>query len=92
MKEDGGFFRGPLSPLPAHVALAACFTAPAISGDVFVLPVKVKERLVAALLFEPRSAAGAELAPADLADLQRVIAKAEIGFELCIMQSKLRKA
>ncbi len=92
LKEQGGFFRGPLSPLPAHVSLAACFTAPAISGDVCVLPLKVKERLVAALLFEPRSASGAELAPADLADLQRVIAKAEIGFELCIMQSKLRKA
>ncbi len=92
LKEEGGFFRGPLSPLPAHDSLAACFTAPAISGDVFVLPLKVKERLVAALLFEPRSVAGAELAPAEIADLQRVIAKAEIGFELCIMQAKLRKA
>ncbi|MDQ1348322.1 MAG: hypothetical protein QG573_1696 [Acidobacteriota bacterium] len=92
LKEEGGFFRGPLSPLPAHASLAACFTAPAISGDVFVLPLKVKERLVAALLFEPRSVAGAELAPAEIADLQRVIAKAEIGFELCIMQAKLRQA
>ena len=92
LKEEGGFFRGPLSPLPAHESLAACFTAPAISGDVFVLPLKVKERLVAALLVEPRSVAGAELAPAEIADLQRVIAKAEIGFELCIMQAKLRQA
>jgi hypothetical protein len=92
LKESGGLFRGPLSPLPAHVELAACFIAPPLSDDVCVLPVKVKERLVAALLFEPRSAVGAELAPADLADMHRVIAKAEIGFELCIMQSKLRKA
>ncbi len=78
--------------LPAHVALAACFAAPAITGEVLVLPVKVKERLVAALFVEPRLASGAELAPADLADLQRVIAKAEIAFELCIMRSKLRQA
>ncbi|MEO8195159.1 MAG: hypothetical protein ABI689_00390 [Thermoanaerobaculia bacterium] len=92
LKEDGAYFRGPLSKLPAHVALAACFAAPAIAGDVLVLPVKVKERLVAALLVEPRLASGAELASADLADLQRVIAKAEIAFELCIMRSKLRKA
>ncbi len=92
LKEEGAHFRGPLSMLPAHVPLAACFAAPAISGEVLVLPVKVKERLVAALLVEPRLASGAELAPADLADLQRVIAKAEIAFELCIMRSKLRQA
>lgn len=92
LKEDGAYFRGPLSMLPAHVALAACFAAPALAKDALVLPVKVKERLVAALLVEPRIASGAELAPADLADLQRVIAKAEIAFELCIMRSKLRQA
>lgn len=92
LKEEGAYFRGPLSMLPAHVALAACFAAPAIAGEVLVLPVKVKERLVAALLVEPRLASGVELAPADLADLQRVIAKAEIAFELCIMRSKLRQA
>ena len=74
------------------LALAACFAAPAITGDLLVLPVKVKERLVAALLVEPRPATGSELDSGDLADLQRVIAKAEIAFELCIMQSKLRKA
>lgn len=92
LKEDGAYFRGPLPPLPAHLALAGCFAAPAIAGDVLVLPVKVKERLVAALLVEPRLASGTDITPADLADLQRVIAKAEIAFELCIMRLKLRQA
>jgi hypothetical protein len=92
LREAGAYFRGPLSPLPAHALLAACFAAPALSKDVLVLPVKVKERLVAALLVEPRSTTGVELSAGDLSDLQRVVAKAEIAFELCIMQSKLRKA
>ena len=92
LREAGAYFRGPLSPLPSHLALAACFAAPAITGDLLVLPVKVKERLVAALLVEPRPATGSDLTAGDLADLQRVIAKGEIAFELCIMQSKLRKA
>ena len=47
--------------------------APAITGDLLVLPVKVKERLVAALLLEPRPASGEDLTSGDLADLQRVI-------------------
>ncbi len=92
LKEKGGSFRGALSSLPAHSALGACFTAPPLAPDVLVLPVKVKDRLVAGLLLEPRATSGSELSAADLADLQRVIAKAEIAFELCIMQSKLRKA
>ena len=92
LKEEGAYYRGPLPRLPAHVALSSCFAAPPIAGDVLVLPVKVKDRLVAALLVEPGLFGGSELAPADLADLQRVIAKAAIGFELCIMRSKLRQA
>ena len=92
LQEEGAQFRGPLPNLASHEALAASFASPAISRELLVLPVKVKDRLVAALLVEPALAAGAALAPADLADLQRVIAKAEIGFELCIMQSKLRRA
>ncbi|MEO7794743.1 MAG: hypothetical protein ABIV06_08225 [Thermoanaerobaculia bacterium] len=92
LREKGGSFRGALSQLPAHRTLAACFSAPPLAEEVLVLPVRVKERLVAALLLEPRLAAAPGLSPADLADLQRVIAKAEIAFEVCIMQSKLRRA
>ena len=92
LQEKDASFSGRLAPLPSHLALGACFTAPPLAKEVVALPVKVRDRLVAALFFEPRSAAGAGLAPSDLADLQRVIAKAEIAFEVCIMQSKLRKA
>lgn len=92
LREAGAYFRGPLPPLPSNLGLSACFAAPAFAGELILLPVKVKERLVAALLLEPPPASGEEPSAGDLADLQRVIAKAEIAFELCIMQSKLRKA
>lgn len=92
LTEKGASFHGRLPTLPSNLAVGACFTAPALAPEVVVLPVKVKDRLVAALLFEPRPESGDAVAPADLAALQRVIAKAEIGFELCIMRSKLRQA
>ena len=53
LKEEGAQFRGPLPNLASHQALAACFHSPAISGELLVLPVKVKERLVAALVLSP---------------------------------------
>ena len=92
LKQREPMFRGALAPLPAHLAIAGCFEERGLAGNVLVLPVRVKERLVAALYLSPGIASQADLAPADLADLQRVVAKAEIAFELCIMQSKLRKA
>lgn len=85
-------FRGGLADLPAHRAVTACFTQPPLGAEVVALPVKVKDRLVAALLFEPKTAAGGAFSATALADLQRVISKAEIAFELCIMRTKLRKA
>ncbi len=92
LREKDAIFRGTPLPLPSHAALSSCYTKPPLAKDLLVLPVKVKERLVAALLLEPRPGAAAGLSAGDLADLQRVIAKAEIAFELCIMRSKLRKA
>ncbi len=90
LKQGGATFHGQLAPMPAHLAIADCFAPRVLSATVFVVPVRVKARLVAALFLVP--AAGADLAAADLDALQRVVAKAEIAFELCIMQSKLRKA
>jgi hypothetical protein len=92
LREKGGSFRGELSKLPSHATLNACFVAPPLAAELLVLPLKVKERLVAGLMLEPRAEGAKQLGASDLADLQRVIAKAEIAFELCIMQSKLRKA
>ncbi len=92
LKQSGAMFRGRLSPMPAHLALVGSLGERALSGSVLVLPVRVKDRLVAALFLASDESGGLELTPEDLAELERVIAKAEIGFELCIMQSKLRRA
>jgi hypothetical protein len=92
LKQGGSASRGQLAPMPAHLAIADCFEHRAIPGTVVVVPVRVKDRLVAALFLEPEIGAAKDLSPGDFADLQRVVAKAEIAFELCIMQSKLRKA
>ncbi|MEO8275984.1 MAG: hypothetical protein ABI639_07160 [Thermoanaerobaculia bacterium] len=92
VKLTGTIYRGKLAAMPAHLALADCFQPHAITGSVLAIPIKVKERLVAVLLLEPTIGSDVALAAAELADLRRVVAKAEIGFELCIMQSKLRKA
>lgn len=92
LKQGGAMFSGKLAPMPVHLAIADCFEPRLLSDTVLVLPVRVKGRLVAALFLVPEAASGANLAAADLADLGHVVAKAEIAFELCIMQSKLRKA
>ena len=92
LKQGGALFSGQLAPMPAHLAIADCFEPRILSDTVLVGPVRVKGRLVAALFLVPEAASGANLTAADLADLGHVVAKAEIAFELCIMQSKLRKA
>lgn len=92
LREREPSFGGRLAPLPAHRAVAACFAKPPLAAEVRALPVRVKDRLVGALFFEPKSPAGGALAPSALANLERVISKAEIAFELCIMRTKLRQA
>ncbi len=92
LREREPAFSGRLAPLPAHRAVAACFTKPPIAAEVRALPVRVKDRLVGALLFESKSPAGGALAPSAMANLERVISKAEIAFEVCIMRTKLRQA
>ena len=80
--------RGALPDLPAHEEIrAALGGAPA--HDALALPVTVRERVVAVLYCEPR---GASFAAGEIADLQRLAAKAAIAFELCIMRAKLRRA
>ena len=92
LHEGAAIHLGPLADLPAHVALRALLGASAAGGDLVALPLRVRDRLVSVLLVAP--AAGAHAAPGGklLAELQRIVAKASIALELCIMRKKLRKA
>ena len=82
-------FRGPLPPVPAHRELLAAFQPPPQASELVALPLRVRGRLVAALLVEP---AEAKLGDELFAELSRIAAKAAIAFELCIMRAKLKKA
>jgi hypothetical protein len=80
--------RGPLADLPAHADLRPALLPPHAT-DALAVPVRVRDRLVAVLYLEPREA---PVPAADVSDLQRLVAKAAIAFEMCIMRAKLRRA
>lgn len=89
LQKGSEYFRGALPPVPAHRDLLAAFQPPPEAAELVALPLRVRGRLVAALLVEPLDARlGDEL----FAELTRIAAKAAIAFELCIMRAKLKKA
>jgi GAF domain-containing protein len=75
--------------VPAHRALLEAFARDSSGRSFFALPLRVRGRLVAALLLEPRDE---EFSEEQLAEFRRIAAKAAIAFELCIMRAKLKKA
>ena len=88
LRDGAALHRGPLPDLVAHRQIHDLFGT-AGDSDLTGLPLRVRDRLVAVLLVAP--AAGATPTEA-LSELQRVVAKASIALELCIMRKKLRKA
>lgn len=89
LREGGSLLRGPLAELPAHVELRGLLGATtAASPDLLVLPLRVRDRLAAALLVVPETTPAA----GSLSELQSLAAKAAIALELCIMRKKLHKA
>jgi hypothetical protein len=82
-------FQGVLPQVPAHQALLAAFDPPATDSVFVALPVRVRGKLVAVLLYEPPAAGES---PESKVETNRIVAKAAIAFELCIMRAKLRKA
>jgi hypothetical protein len=88
LREGGSLLRGPLAELPAHAELRGLLGSSA-GADLLVLPLRVRERLAAALVVVPDPSAPAG---DTLADLQSLAAKAAIALELCIMRKKLHKA
>jgi hypothetical protein len=88
LNEGAPLHRGPLAELPAHVELNALLGKAAV-GDLAGLPLRVRGRLVAVLLVA--SAAG-PMPAAATAELQRLVTKASLALELCVMRNKLEKA
>jgi len=88
LREGGSLLRGPLAELPAHAELRGLLGS-AASSDLLVLPLRVRDRLAAALLVVPEATLGTG---DTLAELQSLAAKAAIALELCIMRKKLHKA
>jgi hypothetical protein len=89
LHEGAPLHLGPLSDLPAHAQLRSVLGSAVAAHELAVLPLRVRDRLVGALLVaSAHGAPSAEL----IAELQRVTAKASIALELCIMRKKLRKA
>lgn len=88
LREGGSLLRGPLAELPAHAELRGLLGSN-VSSDLLLMPLRVRDRLAAALLVVPDPAAPAG---DTLADLQSLAAKAAIALELCIMRKKLHKA
>jgi hypothetical protein len=88
LRDGAALHRGPLPDLAAHQELHDLFGA-AGGADLTGLPLRVRDRLVAVLLVAPASGAHPTEA---LPELQRIVAKASIALELCIMRKKLRKA
>ncbi len=88
LREGAAFHRGPLPELPAHSGLRVLLGADAAT-EVLVLPLRVRNRLIGALLVVPTD----QLPDHDpLAELERVVAKASSALELCIMRRKLENA
>jgi hypothetical protein len=87
--EGAPLHRGPLSELKADEELRTLRAVDSAATDVLLLPILVRERIVAILYLEP---SGEVFAPETVSDLQRVAAKAAIALELCVLRSKLARA
>jgi len=84
---DGApFVLGPLAPMPAHRELAQCWGGE-LPREVLLLPLRVRDRLVG-ILYGDRGAAGFE--GVAIEDLQRLVVKASMALELCILRKKLK--
>jgi hypothetical protein len=78
-------FTGPLAPMQAHRQLAQCWGGE-LPREVVLLPLKVRDRLVA-IFYGDRGAMG--LGGVDLEELKRLTAKASMALELTILRKKL---
>lgn len=88
LHRGAGLHLGPLPAMPAHGELAQIWGGKP-AAEALVLPVRVRDRLVAAVYADR---GGEALAALDLAELRRLTAVAAQAFEAFLVRKKLRKA
>lgn len=80
--------RGALAPLPAHDPLDRWLSA-RNALDLLALPLKVRDRLVGAILVANQ---GAPFDPAAVDELHRLALRASMALELLVLRQKLRRS
>ena len=95
LRNGSGLHMGPLPPMPAHRELARAWGGD-LPRDCVVLPVRVKDRLVAVLYADgavrEASAKGQGMGGIELSHLQRLAASAGAALERCILHRKRAEA
>ncbi len=79
--------RGGLAPFPAHDQLAGLLANPQVR-ELVVFPLKIRDRLVGALLLEPKNQ---RLEERDFEEAKRKVARASLELEMSILDRKLRE-
>ena len=86
LQEAGSFWLGPLPGLPANQRIIELLGGEA-PRDCLVLPLVLRSRIVG-YLYGDNVADGVGEAP--VSDLKRLVAKAGLAFEVCILKNKIR--
>jgi hypothetical protein len=84
LREGSGVYLGPLPPMPAHRELALCWGGE-LPRDCVMLPVRIKDRLVAVIYADGSR-------KVDLVLLQRLATAAAAAFSRCILLKKQGEA
>jgi hypothetical protein len=86
LREGVPYYRGPLPPLKSHSAIADLL-GPAAQGELLALPLRVRGRLVAALI---AASAPAAFSNDSVEKIRHVSEMASVAFELLVLRQKLQ--
>jgi hypothetical protein len=91
LRQGSSLYLGPLPPMPAHLELARAWGGE-LPKDCVVLPVRIKERLVAVLYADGGLKSGKGIGGLDLPQLQRLAVATGAALERCILHRKRAEA
>jgi type II secretion system (T2SS) protein E len=91
LRQGSSLYLGPLPPMPAHRELARAWGGD-LPRDCVVLPVRIKDRLVAVLYADGGLKSGKGIGGLDLPQLQGLAASTGAALERCILHRKRAEA